>query len=47
MEDLLALTLKMARHPENGNENDQVQSTWAPISPVDLLTKQVLYNNLL
>jgi hypothetical protein len=31
----------MTGHVENGNENDQVQSTWAPISAVDLLKKQV------
>lgn len=31
----------MTRHVENGNENEQVQSTWAPISAVDLLKKQV------
>lgn len=28
-------------HVENGNENEQVQSTWALISAVDLLKKQV------
>lgn len=28
-------------HVENGNENEQMQSTWAPISAVDLLKKQV------
>lgn len=31
----------MTGHVENGNENDQVQSTWSPISAVDLLKKQV------
>lgn len=31
----------MIKHVENSKENEQVQSTWAPISAVDLLKKQV------